>query len=142
MAALAAAGGTGLQMAGQAGGTASNVIASDVNAKALDAQARAEERQAAFDETQSRRKSRLFLGEENAKVAASGVSLSSGSPLLHELDRVKQTEIEALNIRRRGEGQALQTRFQRRMVRRQIPWQIVGGVAQAGGSLLSGYASK
>lgn len=55
---------------------------------------------------------------------------------------MKQTEIQAQNIRSAGQNAAAATRFQSRMVRRQIPFDIVGGVAGAGESILSTYAGK
>jgi hypothetical protein len=138
---MAAAAGMGLGVLGAVGSTASNVMASDVNAKSLDAKARSIEAQAAFDETQQRRKAGFMLGEANAIGAASGVAITSGSPLLHELDRVKQTEIEAQNIRASGATAAASARFQSKMWRRQIPFDILGGVAGAGKSILSSYAT-
>lgn len=139
---MAAAAGAGLGIVGSLGSAASNTMAADVEAKRFDARARSIEPQAEFDETQQRRKNTLFLGEQNAIVAASGVSLSSGSPLLKELDRVKQTKIEAQKIRISGQNAAASTHFQSRMVRRQIPFDILGGVAGAGKSILSSYAGK
>jgi len=122
--------GTGLQ-------TVSNVSALDVNAKALDAEGRSIAEQAAFDERQQRRTNRLLLGQGIAAGASSGVAITSGSPLLHELDRVRQTEIEALSIRRQGEiGQSVK-RFQSRMTRRQIPFEILGGTLKAAGQFQS-----
>ncbi len=138
---MAAAAGMGLGLIGNIGSTIANVQTSDVNAKMLDAQARSEEANAAFQETQQRRENQFFLGDAIAKGAASGVAITSGSPLLHELDRVKQTEMQALNIRAQGQNQAASTRFQSRMVRRQIPWQILTGITGAGSSLMSGYAA-
>lgn len=139
---MAAAAAGGMQVLGTVGSTIANVQASDVNAKALDAQARSQLQQAEFDETQQRRENKFFLGDAIAKGAASGVAITSGSPLLHELDRVKQTEMQALNIRYRGQNEANASRFQSRMTRRQIPFQIIGGAAQAGSSILSSYAAK
>lgn len=138
---MAAAAGAGLGILGTVGSTTSNVMASTVNANALDAQARSEIQQSEFDATQQARKNKFFLGEANAATAGAGVSLSSGSPLLHELDRVKQTEMERQNILIRGQNAAAATRFQSRLQRRQIPWQIIGGVAQSG-SILSSYAGR
>ena len=136
---MAAAAGAGLGILGTVGSTAGQVMASDVQAKALNAEGRSVAVQAAFDETQQRRKNALMLGEANATGAGAGVDISSGSPLLHELDRIKQSEIEALNIRRSGQNVVASKQFEARMVRRQIPFQIMGGVAQSG-SILSTYA--
>jgi hypothetical protein len=136
---MAAAAGMGVGMLGTIGSTIGNVETSDVNAKILDTQARSIDAQTDFNVMQARRKNALLLGEANATGAAGGVAITSGSPLLHELDRVKQTEIEAQNIRAQGQNEAAATRFGSRMTRRQIPFQILGGVAQ-GGSILSQYA--
>jgi len=141
MAAAAGGIGMGLGILGSIGSTIANVQASDVQAKALDAEARSVKAQTEFEEEQQRRKNRLLLGQANAQAAASGIDISSGSPLLLELDRVKQTEIEALNIRRSGENKVAALNFQRRLVRRQIPFQILGGLAQ-GGSILSSYVGR
>jgi hypothetical protein len=127
MAQALAAVGPVMQAVGTVGSTASNVIAQDVQSKALDAEGRSIAEQAAFDERQQRRANRLMLGEGVARGAASGVAITSGSPLLHELDRVRQSEIEALSIRRQGEiGQSVK-RFESRMTRKQIPFTILAG---------------
>jgi len=136
---MAAAAGMGLGVIGAVGSAAANVRASDVNAKILDARARSIDGQTDFDVMQQRRKASLYMGEATATAAASGVAITSGSPLLHELDRVKQTEIEAQNIRAQGVNAAASTRFGSRIERGQIPFQILGGVAQSG-SILSQYA--
>jgi hypothetical protein len=39
-----------------------------------------------------------------------------------------------------GVGGVAATRFQSRMTRKQIPWQIVGGITQAGSRIVSSYA--
>jgi len=138
---MAAAAGIGAALAvvGAVGGTASNVTALDVQSKSLDAEGRSIAEQAAFDERQKRRQNRLMLGEGIAKGAASGVAITSGSPLLHELDRVRQTEIEALSIRRAGEIGQAQKRFASRMARRQIPFEILGGVTKIGSQVAGAY---
>jgi hypothetical protein len=127
---------------GKIGSTVSNVQALDVQAKSLDAEGRSIAEQAAFDERQQRRKNRLMLGEGVARSAASGVAITSGSPLLHELDRVKQTEIEALSIRRQGEIGVAQKRFASRLTRRQIPFEILGGVTKLGSQAAGAFAGK
>ncbi len=122
----------GMQVAGAVGGTIAKVQEADLTAKSLQSEARSIEAQAAFDETQQRRKNKLLLGEANAQAAASGVQMTSGSPLLLELDRVKQAEIEALSIRRAGGIAASSRRYGARLARRSIPYTILGGMLQSG----------
>jgi len=141
MAAAAGAVGMGMGILGQAGSTFSNVQATRTNAKGLELEAKSIEMQAAFDERQQRRLNKLEQGKANTIAAASGIDISSGSPLLMELDRVKQGEIEALSIRRAGAMGAASKRFAARMERRSIPWKILGGVTQSG-SILSQYAAR
>lgn len=112
------------------GETSAGVISQDVNAKALDSQGRSIIDQAAFDERQQRRASSLSMGQAIAQGAGSGVAITSGSPLLQELDRVKQNEIEALSIRRQGQIGQMVTHFQSRMTRKQIPFTILGGTTK------------
>lgn len=128
----------GMQLVGTAAGTAAKVQEADLTAKGLQSEARSIEAQAAFDETQQRRKNRLMLGEANAQAAASGIDISSGSPLLLELDRVKQAEIEALSIRRAGGIAAESRRYGARLARRSIPYTILGGILQGGSGLAKG----
>lgn len=127
---------------GTIGQTSSSVIAQDVNAKSLDSEGRSIADQAAFDERQQRRLSRLSMGQAIAQGAASGVAITSGSPLLQELDRVKQNEIEALSIRRLGQIGQSTKRFQSRMTRKQIPFTILGGAAQLGSQATSMIGSS
>lgn len=128
----------GMQVAGGVGGTIAKVQEADLTAKGLQSEARSIEEQARFDETQQRRQNRLMLGQANAQAAASGVQITSGSPLLLELDRVKQAEIEALSIRRAGSIAAESRRYGARLARRSIPWTILGGILGAGSSAVKG----
>ena len=124
--------GMGMQMAGTAGGTIAKVQEADLTAKSLQSEARSIDQRTAFDETQQRRQNRLMLGEANAQAAASGVQITSGSALLLELDRVKQSEIEALSIRQAGKMRADSLRYGARLARRSIPYTILGGTLQGG----------
>lgn len=124
--------GMGMQMAGTAGGTIAKVQEADLTAKSLQSEARSIDQRTAFDETQQRRQNRLMLGEANAQAAASGVQITSGSALLLELDRVKQSEIEALSIRQAGKMRADSLRYGARLARRSIPYTILGGMLQGG----------
>jgi hypothetical protein len=54
---------------------------------------------------------------------------------------VKQTEIEAQNIQGQGTNAAAVARFRSRITRGQIPFDILGGIAGGGKSILSSYAT-
>ena len=136
---MAAGAGAAIQGIGTAASTVGSLQTIAEQRKMLKSEALSVEQQAAFDETQTRRQNKLFLGEANAIGAASGVDISSGSPLLHELDRIKQTEIEALNIRRGAQNRVNAINFQRKMLKRQRAFEVVKGAA-GGGSILSSYA--
>ncbi len=136
---MAAAAAAGMQIAGTLGSTASSVMAADTNANILQAKERSVLDTGAQEERQNRRAWRLQRGKANTEMAASGVSLSGGSPLLMELDRAKQSEIEALSIRRAATTQAQGLAFDARMERRSIPWKIFGGSATAVGQGATAY---
>lgn len=133
--------GMGMQSLGAMVSVTSDVLATDMNANAMQAEARSVEAQAAFDETQQRRVTSLDQGKANAVSAASGIAMGSGSPLIMELDRIKQGEIEALSIKRKGKMEAESLRFGARLQRRSIPWKIAGGILNQG-SILSSYAGS
>jgi hypothetical protein len=80
----------------------------------------------------------MLIGKQIAVGAASGVDITSGSPLFMELDSVKQAELEALNIRHQGALGSASKKFEARMAKARIPGIIMGGVAQAGGALAAG----
>jgi len=124
------AAGTGVGTLGQ---TAASTMATTTNARILSQEANAAEYDAQQQEIQNRRQWSLERGKANAGVAAGGVSLSSGSPLLMELDRAKQSEIEALSIRRAGKMRAQGLNFNARMERKSRAWKIFGGSATASG---------
>lgn len=113
--------------------------AADVQAKALDRQAESIDDTTNLQVQQQNRRNRLLQGQANATAAASGLSLTSGTPLLMELDRAKQGAIESQSIRRQGTMDANTARFNSRMTRRQIPFDIIGGISGGGGSILSQY---
>ena len=132
----------GLPILGSAASTFGQVQARDVNAKVLSEEAKSTEQAAAYDEGQYRRQAHLALGEANAQGAASGTQAGSGSSMFLELDRVKQAETEALNIRRTGALKAQGLRFASKLERRKIPFDIIGGVAGAGSSAVSGFSQS
>lgn len=141
MAGAAGAIGMAMGMVGQIGGTIAKVQATNTQAQVLAREADVIESNARLEEQQQRRRAAIAMGKANALGAASGLDLSSGSTLLMELDRAKQSEIEALSIRRTGDIAATTKRFESRMVRRSIPWTILGGAAQSG-SILTQFMGK
>ena len=97
-------------------------------------------RQAAqIQERQARRRATLLMGQTQATSAASGLDLSTGSPLFTALDNARQAEIEALNIRRSGALGAMGKSYEASLAESTIPGTIVGGVAQGAGTVLSSW---
>lgn len=123
------------------GSMLSQIQQARAQAKGANAEAKAIQQQSAFEEQQSRRRSRMAIGQQVATSAASGVDITSGSPLFAELDSVRQAELEALNIRQQGKYGVAGKRFEARMATSRIPGIIMGGVAQTG-SLLSAGGSN
>lgn len=103
---------------------------------------------AAFEERQSRRRTALLLGKQQAIFAASGLETTTGSPLIQELDLTTQAELEALNIRRGGQVTSEASLFESRIAKYQsdtakaaIPYEITSGVLSGVGSAASIYGS-
>lgn len=148
MGAMAGIAGLGMGLAGNVMGTIGNVQATDINAKLLDVQSRDILDRGAFEERQFRREASFVEGRNRAVTAASGVDISRGSPLFAALDFVKQRELEAQSIRRNTKYESDMAKFQSRMERRKIPFQIaegiLGGVGSVlkGGSILSGLGGR
>lgn len=113
--------------------TVSEVQAANSRAKGARAEAKSIERQAAFTELQSRRQSAMAIGKMVATGAASGVDITSGSPLFMELDSVRQAELEALNIRHQGAQGAAAKRFEARMAKASRTGIIIGGATKLAG---------
>ena len=93
---------------------------------------------AMFEERQHRRRIAILLGKQQAIFAASGVDPSSGSPLVQQIDLIKQGEIEALNIRAGGSLESSERMFEAglakyraRTLKSQVPLQIASGVTSA-----------
>ena len=96
---------------------------------------------AAFEEAQARRLASMSMGSMVATSAASGVDVTSGSPLFMELDSARQSELDAMNIRRQGNLASQAKRFEARMARAQIPGNFLLA-ASRGGSILSNWAFR
>lgn len=137
MASLAAIG-LGLGALGIVGQTASEVSATKASAKIDKLEARSIRSQAMFDEAEDRRRTAKILGKSRAIGAASGVDISSGSPLLQLLDSAREAELSALNIRHGGERAAEAKELQAKFKRMSIPGIVAGGVGRL--SLLGSFA--
>jgi hypothetical protein len=120
--------GAGLSLAGSVGHTVANIRSSTANARGLEYEARSIEDQTAFDVTQERRRQRILQGQGNAITAASGLDPTSGSPLLMELDRVRQGELEVQSLKRAGDMAITTRRYGAQLTRREIPYMILGGM--------------
>jgi hypothetical protein len=128
-------------MAGTIGRTGARVQAANAQAAGLEYEARAIEGDTKFAVQQERRKQRILQGQGNAIAAASGLDITSGSPLLLELDRVRQGELEVQSLKRAG-GIAITTkRYGASLVKGAIPYRIMSGALQ-GGSILTSYITK
>lgn len=133
--------GAGMQLAGTVGSTIANVRAANANARGLEYEARSIEDQTKFDVMQERRRQKILQGQGNAITAASGLDPTSGSPLLMELDRVRQGELEVQSIARAGRVAATTRRYGADLAKGSIPYSILGGAAQ-GGSILTQYMMR
>lgn len=101
---------------------------------------------AAFEERQYRRRIGILLGKQNALAAASGLDISSGSPLLAELDNVRQGELEALNIRRTGVVGATAREYEAKLARYRASgysanYAVASGLTKAAGTILGGWST-
>jgi len=118
--------------------------AAETEAGFREAEARSAEQVAAAEEAQDRRRTERIIAKQRAISAASGIDISSGSPLLQELDAAREAEISALTIRQRGavqaqglQGEASLGRFRARAGKRALTGIAVGGGAKAGSILTS-----
>lgn len=99
--------GAPLQALGALGGSVAQLRSNIYNANVAKAERDATLQSAAYDEARYRRTAMQTMARARANMAAAGVSTTSGTPLLLELDSARQAELEALNIRRTGQIRAL-----------------------------------
>jgi hypothetical protein len=72
------------------------------NAGVLEAEANATTRKAFYDEMALRRKVRSVVSTQKARHGASGVVISTGSPVDVVMDSLRQGEMDAIQIREEG----------------------------------------
>lgn len=118
---------------------------SDLAQKAALSEAASKQDAAAYNERQFRRKASFLMGQQTNIAAASGSALGTGSLLFQELDTARQTELEALNIRRQGDVGAAASRFEAGLAGyrgRYFRGQQAGALAAGGVSILDSWATK
>lgn len=72
------------------------------NAEVLNAEANAVTRKAHYDEMALRRRVRSVVSTQKARYGASGVVISTGSPVDVVMDSLRQGEMDAIQIREEG----------------------------------------
>jgi hypothetical protein len=107
-------------------------------AEVQEQQAQEERIATATNEANFKEEQRRLLARRRAVLGASGVELSSGSPLLVSEDFAGETALQALRIRRGGEVRATRLEQQANLSRYQGRAAKSGGYARAGSTLLSG----
>lgn len=125
----------GMGLVGSALTTNARVQSAKSNANLSEMEAQSLEQAAQYNAMQANRQHKLAQGSANAQVAASGVSVSSGSPLFMELDRVKQGALDVAAIKRSGDVAASGKRYEGQLYKSSIPGIYAGGVASAGTAL-------
>ena len=128
----------GLALAAVAGQTFAGVQQAETEAEFAEAEGVAAREKAAFEERQFRKRARITQAKSVAIGAAAGFDITSGSTLLQELENARESEIEALTIRRTGEITEATKRFEAKIARRSKTGIILGGVAQ-GATVLSQF---
>ena len=133
--------GLALGALGTFGATSANVSSLKAQSQAAEAEAASIGETTAMLERESRRTSLLASGKGRAIAASSGLDPSSGSPLMNDLENARQSELEALQIRRTGTLAQQGKQFQSQLAKKSIPGAIAAGVGQFG-SILTNWMNK
>lgn len=115
-------------------GAAGTLSAASSQAKALRGQSRETLRQSAQDEYQQRREGRDFMGRQAAAFAQAGIGYGGTSEMVIRDSAIK-AELDALNIRYRGQVQSRALLAEAKNVKKQA-------LFTAGAQLLSGAAGS
>ena len=155
LAVMAIAGGGGMMAYGhyqqgraaKAEGAAQNKLY-QYNARVNEAQAKEAQTKALYEANLHRRKTRSLIGRQRAGMAASGLSLSEGSPLALLAETADLGEVDTQMILREGgisrdsfESQAWQNRMTGKMAKSRGRNAYRASLWQAGGTLLSSVGS-
>lgn len=128
-----------IQAIGAIGQTIGQYNVAEQTAKGAEQEALSLQDTMASMERQARRRSGLASAKGRAIAAASGIDPGSGSPLLVDLENARQSELEALDIRRIGAVGVQQKQYQAQLARAAKPGIILGGVS-SGASILGNWA--
>ena len=101
-------------------------------------QATRERQVAAGEERDFRRSQSALLARRRAVLGASGIDLSSGSPLLATSDFAREAELQAQRIRAGGATRATRLEQQAQLTKAAGVGAVEGSYLRAGSSLLSG----
>jgi len=147
--AAAAVAGAGIAIYSAISTAQNQAEAAKAQSKSLETEAESARAAAAFEEASYRRRAAFLLSKQQAIGAASGLDITTGSPLAQELDNVTQAELEAINIRTSGSITASGREFESRMARYrgtyasgQIPGLAATGALKIGGSVLSSWTKS
>lgn len=109
-----------LQIAGKAGETYAQYQSLRSQSQAISAESK-------DAQTKTREQTQRILAKQRAVSGAAGVDSSSGTPLMVALDTARRGEMEALGIKARAD-------YQKKMIRRQIAWTVLGGFLDSASS--------
>lgn len=130
----------GLGAAGSIGQGRSAKAQADFQARVNDQQALREKQVSAEEEKDFRRVQSSNFAERRAAMGASGIDLSSGSPLLASEEFAAEAELQARRIRAGGEVKSLRSEQEAGLLRMAGKSAQRQGVVRGGASLLSGFA--
>lgn len=128
-------------LAGVVGSVASGVSANNVaqyNAKVAENNAKAERERAAYEAGITRDRVRQVVGAQRAAGAASGLDITSGTPVAVLGDSAKAGELDVLSRLYSGESAAIAYQNDAERMRAEGRAQQTAGFINAGTSLLSG----
>lgn len=138
--------------AGLAAGAA--LLGGAVKAKAASEESRAKEAAAREEALQVRKETewkvgdlqlqqKQYAGQVTARIGASGVKISSGSPLALQAENARRMTQDVERLRQQGEWEAEHLEAEADIYRRTRPYQVggslLGGLASAAGILSGGF---
>jgi hypothetical protein len=109
-----------------------------LNSQMADFQAETAIRNGSTEEQRLRKAGKQLAGAQRASLAAQGISLEDGTALDLQVDTAQQVELDALTIRNNARLAAFGFKTQSRDLALQGKLDKIGGMAEAGNTLLTG----